>query len=87
MESFVDQMRALLFVTMLTGGIVDAMEAVEKAVAKALDMQQPGDCCATPLDFWDFFYCASSPNGIIFLNIVGITFHSFWSFLPLIACM
>ncbi len=38
-------MRALLFVTMLTGGIVDAMEAVEKAVAKALDMQQPGDYC------------------------------------------
>lgn len=36
-------MRALLFVTMLTGGIVDAMEAVEKAVAKALDIQQPGD--------------------------------------------
>ncbi|CAL8463925.1 g3460 [Coccomyxa elongata] len=36
------EMRALLFVTMLTGGIVDAMEAVEKAVAKALDMQQPG---------------------------------------------
>ena len=29
---------------MLTAGIVDAMEAVEKAVAKALDMHQPGAC-------------------------------------------
>ncbi len=36
------QIRALLFVTLLTAGIVDSMEEVEKAVAKALDMHQPG---------------------------------------------
>ncbi len=31
-------MRALLFVAILTSGITDAMEAVEKAVATALDL-------------------------------------------------
>lgn len=54
-------MRALLFVTMLTGGIVDAMEAVEKAVAKALDMQQPGDYC-TLFTLWEFLCVIWAPS-------------------------
>lgn len=38
------QIRALLFVTVLTAGIVNAMEGVEKAVATALNLQQTGLC-------------------------------------------
>lgn len=43
------QMRALLFVTILTSGIVDSMEALEKAVEKALGMSQPGAVLPHPV--------------------------------------
>lgn len=47
------QMRALLFVAILTSGITDAMEAVEKAVATALGLTgafslSPPICLALP---------------------------------------
>ncbi|CAL5226722.1 g9574 [Coccomyxa viridis] len=49
------EMRALLFVAILTSGITDAMEAVEKAVATALDL--------TGANLWDISRGSAAPNG------------------------
>jgi hypothetical protein len=48
------QMRALLFVSILTSGIVDAMEAVEKATEAALDF---GDLPPPAVPLKLFHYC------------------------------